>query len=133
MEDRRFNLIDPAGNRLLIGAQHTAPQSTVDRTTHFARAFETSYRLMYAKDEPAAAAKVLDLALSKAEDVTVTLRYRAYVLRADIAVSMNERDTVRTFIREAERLRLSDTELEEVKEERGKLNELRVDLEDLND
>ncbi|SFF04525.1 hypothetical protein SAMN04487969_11265 [Paenibacillus algorifonticola] len=130
MEDRRFHIIDPAGNRLLIGTKHAAPRLIVEETSKFASAFETSYRLMYAKDEPAAAAKVLDLVLPKAEEASASLRYRAYVLRADIAVSMDERAIVNTFVQEADRMSLSDTVPGDATEEYEKLKELRAYLED---
>ncbi|MBD2871695.1 bleomycin resistance protein [Paenibacillus arenilitoris] len=129
MEDRRFNLIDPAGNRLLIGTKHTAIKLIVEETSKFASAFETSYRLMYAKDEPADAAKVLDHVLPKAEEASATLRYRAYVLRADIAVSMEEWAIAGTYVQEANRMTLSDTELGEVAEQFEKVKELRDAIE----
>ncbi|MBW7475529.1 hypothetical protein K0T92_12280 [Paenibacillus oenotherae] len=133
-EDRRFNLIDPAGNRLLIGQKH-ASSEPIDNDPHvavhtsrFANAFETAYRLAYAKDEPADAAKVLDLVLSKAEEASASLHYKAYVLRADIAVTMDETDLARAFISKAEELTLSDQELAEVPEAIERLDELKATL-----
>lgn len=127
-EDRRFNLTDPAGNRLLIGTKHPSIRDIVKDTSKFATAFEASYRMMYAKDEPAGAAKVLDLVLSKSKDVSATLRYRAYVLRADIAASMDELNLAKTFIQEADQLSLSDQELEEATEATERLDELKAAL-----
>lgn len=131
-EDRRFNLIDPAGNRLLIGQKHASPepiqQYAMVPPSRFAKAFETAYRLAYAKDEPAEAARVLDLVFSKPEEVSATLRFQAYVLRADIAVSMDEPDLAKTYIRETESLSLSDQELEEVMEATERLGELKMTL-----
>jgi len=81
-KDRRFNLIDPAGNRSLIGQKHASSkpiqndQYIVVHPSRFTNAFETAYRLAYAKDEPAEAARVLDLVFSKAEEVSVTYRLR---------------------------------------------------------
>ncbi|WP_409344635.1 bleomycin resistance protein [Paenibacillus sp. MBLB4367] len=131
-EDRRFNLIDPAGNRLLIGQKHGSSESTrhgqyaVAHSSRFTNAFDTAYRLAYAKDEPADAAKVLDLVFSKREEASVTLRYKAYVLRADIACSMDEINLARTFMKEADHLLLSDQELEEVTEATERLDELKA-------
>ncbi|WP_204604992.1 bleomycin resistance protein [Cohnella boryungensis] len=133
-EDRRFNLIDPAGNRLLIGQKHASPrpiqnnQSIAVQPSRFANAFETAYRLAYAKDDFAAAARVLDLVFSKAEEGSATLRYQAYVLRADVAISMDELNLAMAFIREAEKLSLSEHELEEVVEATGRLNDLNTTL-----
>lgn len=128
MEDRRFNLIDPAGNRLLIGTKHAAAKSITEENSKFALAFETSYRLMYAKDEPGTAAKVLDLALPKAEGEPAALRYRAYVLRADIAISMDEWDKANAFVQKAERMSLSDAEREAVTEEFKRLKDIQAHL-----
>ncbi|RRJ62796.1 VOC family protein [Paenibacillus oralis] len=125
-EDRRFHLIDPAGNRLLIGTKHTVTKLITKETSKFSSAFETSYRLMYAKDEPAAAAKVLDCVLSIAEEASATLRYRAYVLRADIAFSMDEWTIANAFVQEAERMALSDSELGDVAEECERLKEIKA-------
>ncbi len=133
-EDRRFNLIDPAGNRLMIGQKHASSEPIQDNPyiavhpSKFTNALETAYRLAYAKDDPAAAAKVLDLVLSKAEEASAILRYKAFVLRADIAVSMDEINLAKAFIQEADQLSLSDQELEGVKEETERLNELKVTL-----
>ncbi|MFX3633173.1 MAG: bleomycin resistance protein [Candidatus Pristimantibacillus sp.] len=133
-EDRRFNLIDPAGNRLLIGQKHDSSklirndQYVVVHPSRFTNAFETAYRLAYAKDEPAEVARVLDLIFSKTEEASATLRYKAYVLRADIAVSMDENDLATIFIEKADHLSLSDQELEEVLEATERLDELKVTL-----
>jgi hypothetical protein len=48
-EDRRFNLIDPAGNRLMIGQKHASSEpiqdnpATVELPSRFTSAFETAY------------------------------------------------------------------------------------------
>lgn len=134
-EDRRFNLIDPAGNRLLIGQKHASSEPSptdpyiVVHPSRFANAFETAHRLAYAKDEPAGAARVLDLVFAKDEEVPVTLLYKAYVLRADIAVAMDDLNAATTYIRQAESLSLSDQELGEVAEAAERLDELRTTLE----
>ncbi|MFD0713031.1 bleomycin resistance protein [Paenibacillus sp. GCM10027626] len=134
-EDRRFNLIDPAGNRLLIGQKHATSdpvqngQYAAAPPSKFSNAYETAYRLAYAKDEPAGAARVLDLVLAKADETSVTLGFKAYVLRADIAVSMGEINLAKTFIVQADHISLSDQELEEVKEASERLHELKVTLE----
>ncbi|GIP35658.1 hypothetical protein J2TS4_48680 [Paenibacillus sp. J2TS4] len=133
-EDRRFNLIDPAGNRLLIGQKHASSEVIQDdpyivvHPSRFTNAFETAYRLAYAKDEPAEAARVLDLVLSQAEEASAILRYKAYVLRADIAISMDDLNLARAFMGEADNLPLSDQEIREVTEAAERLNELKAAL-----
>ncbi len=118
-EDRRFNLVDPAGNYLRIGQSHAAPRPISDERnegglpSRFAAAYETAYRLAYAKEDPAQAAKVLDLVFKKAEEASAALRYKACALRADIADAMDEPIVAEKYIREAERLPLSAREMEE--------------------
>lgn len=72
---------------------------------------------------------MLDLVFAKDEEVPVTLLYKAYVLRADIAVAMDDLNAATTYIRQAESLSLSDQELEEVAEAAERLDELRTTLE----
>jgi hypothetical protein len=135
-EDRRFNLIDPSGNRLLIGQKYPSPapvqndQSVTVHPSRFRNAFETAYRLAYAKDTPSEAAKVLDLVFSKAEEASTALRYKAYILRADIAVLMDELTLAKALIGEAGHLSLSDRELEEAREATERLVELKEALGD---
>ncbi|MFD3259596.1 bleomycin resistance protein [Paenibacillus lentus] len=117
-EDRRFNLVDPSGNRLLIGAKHAVPQSNAEQqpyvTVHaskFKNAFETAYRLAYAKDDPAHAAKVLDLVLPGMEEAPLPLRYRAVILRADIAHLLDENEAALSFIEKINQISLSHISL----------------------
>ncbi|WP_342481467.1 hypothetical protein NST07_10025 [Paenibacillus sp. FSL L8-0340] len=126
-EDRRFNLIDPAGNRLIIGQKHALSMPTEqDPPSRFATAFETAYQLAYAKDKPADAAKVLDLVFSKDEEATLTLQYKAFVLRADIAASMDEIELMSSFIEKIDSLSLTGAELEEVVAATARLDELKA-------
>ncbi|MDQ6423607.1 VOC family protein [Paenibacillus sp. LHD-117] len=133
-EDRRFNLIDPAGNRLLIGQKHAASapmqieQTVAGNASKFANAFDTAYRLAYAKDELADAAKVLDLVLGKNEEASETLLFKAFVLRADIAVSMDEFPVAKAFANKADRLSLTEQALEEVPEAAERLDEVKAAL-----
>ncbi|WP_438498533.1 bleomycin resistance protein [Paenibacillus sp. IHBB 3054] len=126
-EDRRFNLIDPAGNRLIIGQKHASSMPTEQEPpSRFATAFETAYQLAYAKDKPADAAKVLDLVFSKDEEATLTLQYKAFVLRADIAASMDEIELMSSYIEKVDSLSLTGAELEEVVEATARLDELKA-------
>jgi len=131
-EDRRFNLIDPAGNRLMIGqkraAAHPVPgdSGVAAQASRFASGYDTAYRLAYAKDAPEDAARVLDLVFAKNGETAGVLRYKACVLRADLAVSLRETSTAIAYRDEANLLRmaLSAQELEEAKEATERLNGL---------
>ncbi|HZG17507.1 MAG TPA: VOC family protein [Candidatus Bathyarchaeia archaeon] len=130
-EDRRFNLIDPSGNRLLIGQKRAnSEQIRNDKTTdehpsRFANAYDTAYRLAYGKDEPADAARVLDLVLSNAEEASRILLYKAFILRADIAGEMDEKNLVEYYVKEADQLSLTEQELEGLINETKRLDELK--------
>ncbi|MDF2660321.1 MAG: hypothetical protein K0Q94_3112 [Paenibacillus sp.] len=100
-----------------------APRSSYEN------AFETAYGLAYAKDEPADAARVLDLALAEGEDAGAVLRFKAYVLRADIAFGMDELDLAARYIRQANQVTLSDHEFESAREAAERRDELKAALE----
>lgn len=131
VEDRRFNLVDPAGNYLIIGQRHAVPKSIAggpneaERPTKFAVAYETAYKLTYGKEDHAQAARVLDLVLGKSAEASAPLRYKAFVLRADIAVSMDDPQLAKRYIGEAERLPLSAEEREEASAAADRLEELK--------
>ncbi|WP_042160912.1 bleomycin resistance protein [Paenibacillus gorillae] len=131
-EDRRFNLIDPAGNRLLIGQKHASvkpdhPASDVKMpSSRFTKAFDAAYRLAYAKNEPVEAARVLDLGLKNTEDAAVEARFKAYVLRADIAFTMDDMELAKKFFNNAVQLKLTDQTL--VGDAIERLDELKVSL-----
>lgn len=130
-EDRRFNLVDPAGNRLLIGQKHAVPKPAAQggalaasEPGRLAQAFNTAYRLTYAKDDPATAARVLDAVLPKSEEASATLRFQASVLRADIAAAMDEIALAKEWARRAERLSSSLRSPEEAANAQDRLREL---------
>lgn len=134
VEDRRFNLVDPAGNYLMIGQPHAAPKPIAggpieaERPTKFVVAYETAYRLTYAKEDHEHAARVLDHALNQTEEASASLRYQACVLRADIAISMDDPQLARKYIGEAERQPLSVQELEASAAASERLEELKSSL-----
>ncbi|MBD2862425.1 hypothetical protein [Paenibacillus oceani] len=57
------------------------------------------------------------------------LRFKAYVLRADIAFGMDELDLAARYIREADQVTLSGLELESAWEAAERRNELKAALE----
>lgn len=129
-EDRRFHVIDPSGNRLLIGTKHAADRSIVEEKSKFATAFEAAYRLTYSKDAPEDAAKVLDAALRKQGPSSSELLFRAYVLRADIALSMEELDVAGEYLQKADQLLTSEKALlNKLGDECDKIEEMRARLE----
>lgn len=134
-EDRRFNLIDPAGNRLLIGQRHDSSklkphdESIWEAPNQPPNTYEIAYRLAYAKDDHAAAVKVLDKLLASDKEVAITLSYKALILRADLAISVDDTDLAKQLLSQAKQLTLTDRELEQVRDDTDKMNELLESLE----
>ena len=128
--DRRFNIVDPGGNWLMIGQKLDATSERREREaaaepdSKLARAYGMAYSLAYAKNDFAAAAKVLDAALARDESVAPALRYKALVLRADTAAALNEQPHAERLLDEAARIPLSDEDREAVEEARQRAGEL---------
>ncbi|MGW0821993.1 bleomycin resistance protein [Streptomyces sp. NPDC002845] len=129
---RQFLMTDPGGNCIRVGQptsedQHhrPAPKETFARALHHATLFA------YAKEDPAAAAQVLDRVLrTRSEDAprpTPTQLLRLLVLRADVAGRLGEEDTARSALAEAEvaAVQLTGTETELVRHDLEQLAELR--------
>ncbi|WP_334071317.1 MULTISPECIES: hypothetical protein [Paenibacillus] len=129
-EDRRFNLIDPAGNHLLIGQRHDSSklkqhdESIWDTPNQPLNTYEIAYRLAYSKDDHAAASKVLDKMLASDKEVSNELRYKALILRADLAFSNDDPDLAEQLLTQAKQLTLTDQEFDRVSEDTDKMNEL---------
>ncbi|MBN2984682.1 bleomycin resistance protein [Cohnella algarum] len=129
--DRRFNLVDPGGNHLMIGQTLEVPDASPssglqsEPDSQLARAFETAYSLAYAKLDAAASAKVLDAALAKAEPAaSAALRFKALVLRADAAVSMDDYTLAGKLLSKARQLALGDEERQAAAEALERAKEL---------
>ncbi|MBC8100024.1 MAG: hypothetical protein H7Y11_11325, partial [Armatimonadetes bacterium] len=94
--DYRFNVIDPGGNyvRFIQQVTPTEQPTSADRAsaaTKLARAVRAADVLVNAKGDFPAAAKLLDTALAHAEPaVTAIERVQAWVLRAEVAVNMDD-------------------------------------------
>lgn len=117
-EDRRFNIVDPAGNRLMIGQRHTASALQEEYVVYnpdsnFAQVYKSAYRLAYAKEDPQAAARILDIAFAKKEPVTTVLRLNALVLRADVAIEMDDLSLAQLYLAEARQLSLTEEDHQE--------------------
>lgn len=133
-EDRRFNLIDPAGNYLLIGKKHDSSkfkehnESIWGTPAEASNSYEIAYRLAYAKDDMQSAIKVLDSMLSKNKDLSIVLRYQALVLRADLAFSLDDLTLANMLLIEAKQLPMSVEELNQVSTETRKMDEIFIHL-----
>jgi catechol 2,3-dioxygenase-like lactoylglutathione lyase family enzyme len=147
----RFNLLDPNGNRLIVIATDAHGKPKPKRHTPLAKAVSAARLDAYSRDEPAiaaghldqalaqldaepaAAAGHLDQALTQLDAEPAATRFRAFVLRADIAAALGDRATLEHYLRAAQALVLAPDELAETAEERGRLSELLSEAASLRD
>lgn len=126
---RQFLMTDPGGNCVRVGQptsedQHhrPAPRETYARALHHASLLADS------RDDPAAAAKVIDRVLRPAEGAptpTASQLVRLLVLRADVAARTGDEETAADAIRRAGAVPLTDEEREEIRDSLVRLEDLR--------
>ncbi|MFG1998171.1 bleomycin resistance protein [Spirillospora sp. NPDC048911] len=123
---RQFLVTDPDGNQLRIGqptsedfSHRPAPKDKVGKALHTARLFVNS------KEDFGGAAKVLDhLLAADGADLTLTQRLEVLVLRADVALQLEDEPRAQELVAEAVRIELSDEERAAVSDELHRLNDL---------
>jgi hypothetical protein len=130
-KDRRFNLLDPDGNRLIVIQTLTSSTKPPKpkTTTPLTRAITAARLDAYSRDEPRIAAEVLDEALEDVKDEPSVALFRAFVLRADIAAMLEDRERLEHFVSSAKRVTLEAEEHLELREELERLAELESLLE----
>ncbi|MBE4737715.1 MULTISPECIES: bleomycin resistance protein [Streptomyces] len=126
---RQFLMTDPGGNCVRVGQptsedQHhrPAPRETYARALHHASLLADS------RDDPAAAAKVIDRVLRPAEGAptpTASQLVRLLVLRADVAARTGDEETAADAIRRAGAVPLTDEERQEASDSLLRLEDLR--------
>ncbi|PZT70712.1 VOC family protein [Streptomyces sp. SW4] len=124
---RQFLLTDPGGNCVRIGRpisddQHhrPAPRETFARALHHAALFAD------ARDDPAAAAGVLDRVLALTDERPDPAQlFRLLVLRADVAGRLDDAPGAAAALERAAAVRLSDEERAAVRDDLARLDELR--------
>lgn len=129
--DRRFNVVDPGGNWLYIG-QPLLKESGAGEAgeTRLTRAVNNARTFAYSQQEPASAAKILEVAFSKNDALSkndaepAAVRFRAYVLRADVANELGDTETLEQYVPRARNVQLSEAERLELTEELERLAEL---------
>ena len=126
---RQFLMTDPGGNCVRVGQptsedQHhrPAPRETYARALHHASLLADS------REDPAAAAKVIDRVLRPGEGApapTAPQLVRLLVLRADVAVRTGDEETAADAIRRAGAVPLTDEERAQVRDSLVRLEDLR--------
>jgi hypothetical protein len=95
---RQFIVTDPAGNQVRIGRRVGAAALPAGRA---GRALHTATRLAESKQDPDAAARVLDPVLDELAAAGGPTAVRALVLRAGIAAAQDDRALVRELVERA--------------------------------
>jgi catechol 2,3-dioxygenase-like lactoylglutathione lyase family enzyme len=130
---RQFVVVDPGGNYIRIGQ----PLENADGWTHslppsgsrLQKAVHAAALLGDSKGDHAAASKVLDLALaSDPSDPDGPVRVRALVLRADLAVRMDDQRLAGRLLTEARKVELGDDELEALGDDLRRARDLQQEL-----
>lgn len=103
---RQFLLTDPAGNQVRVG-QPIADRAPGPRD-RLSRALETAVLLAESKEDPVTAVRVLDPVLDDARAAPAPVRVRALVLRAQLAVTMDDASHARSLLAEATATPLTD-------------------------
>ena len=134
---RQFVVVDPAGNYVRIGQPLPAgptgpavPARSSPGRTRLDRALESASLLADSKGDPAAAARVLDGALAAGGDPEPVLRFRALVLRADLALRLDEPGRARDLLRGAGPVPAGPDGTADLADERRRLAELRSALDE---
>ncbi|WP_020672652.1 bleomycin resistance protein [Amycolatopsis nigrescens] len=131
---RQFIVVDPGGNYVRIGqpiGEITNGLPTAKENagrTRLERALAAAIMLGDSKQDPAAAIKVLDRALNAGSDEPAVVRFRALVLRADLAVRLDDLESAGPTLDEAEGIELTADERAGVPDELHRIGELRAEL-----
>jgi catechol 2,3-dioxygenase-like lactoylglutathione lyase family enzyme len=110
----RFNVIDPGGNWVRFaqkGEQPSANEASVSQQegqTKLSRAVHAADLLVEAEGDFAKAAQLLDKALAQDEPAPVVHRVQALVLRASLAISLDDKPLAQKLLADVRQLPLED-------------------------
>lgn len=107
----RFNVIDPGGNWVRFiqqGEQPAITEPQKDEQTKLSRVVQAADWLIEVYDDYEKAAQMLDKALAEDEPASPIDRVQALVLRAAVAVSMDDKPLARTLLTQAREIPLTD-------------------------
>lgn len=123
-KDRRFNMLDPDGNRLIMIEVVTDQKVKPRRGTPLLKAVNMARLDAYSRDLPIEAVEYLDDALTRLDDEPLVTQFRAFVLRADIAATLQDGVTLKKCVQAAQAIQLDDSDRAEAAEEIERLWEL---------
>jgi hypothetical protein len=123
----RFTLYDPSGNWVIfiqIGEEDTAAVEKSEDTSleGLEKAIAKAIRFREFKEEVDNAAKILDIAMEKYKDDKTVFVAQALLLRAEIAIDMEEFEKAKTLLNQLRQLDLSEEDRAALSDEleRGK-------------
>jgi hypothetical protein len=124
----RFTVVDPPGNSVIY-IRHDEPEVEYygkrgETRSGLAKAIETAAVLRDIKEDDAAAAKVLDVALAKDVSAAPVDRARALAARAELAVALGDAERARAVRDELRYIPLSDEDRERYRDELKAADEL---------
>ncbi|UQA60586.1 hypothetical protein [Polyangium aurulentum] len=125
----RFTVVDVAGNSIIFIRQgapddYDEGDSSAHSQSTLGRALRTAARLRDFKDDDAAAAKVIDKALARAEPASPMERAQALAARLEIAMALGEEERGRALRAELDELSLSGDERAAIQVELNRIDEL---------
>jgi catechol 2,3-dioxygenase-like lactoylglutathione lyase family enzyme len=124
----RFNVIDPGGNwvRFVQSGEQPAADTVPQKAgqTKLSRAAQAADWLVEAQGDFAAAAQLLDKALANDETATPVHRVQALVLRASLAVSLDDQMLARKLLAEVRQMALHEDERAALVEEFQRADDL---------
>jgi hypothetical protein len=125
-KDQRFTVIDPSGNRLIfVQPKAKSPPKTKPKIlTPLARAVQAARLFAYSKEDPQLAADHLDPVLENATNEPLEVRFRAFVLRADLAEMLDDGARLKFFVEQAKAVPLEAATRLELTEELERLADL---------
>lgn len=122
---RQFLITDPGGNTLRIGQPISDtfdyPEPPKER---FAKALHTAALLGDSRSDPPAAATVLDRILASDATRSPAELVRALVLRADMAIRMDDRQLADRLLTEADQVELTPEEQESLSDDLRRARDL---------
>jgi hypothetical protein len=109
----RFNIIDPGGNWVRFiqkGEQPALPEPQKEELTKLSRVVQAADLLIEAEGDFEKVAQMLDKALAQDDPASPARLVQALVLRALVAVSLEDKSLARTLLTEVRQIQLSDDE-----------------------
>ena len=129
----RFTIVDIAGNSVIFIKQGKEDEAAAEEylqpgQTSLQKALSTAARLRDFKNDDAAAAKVLDNALARANEGAPVEYARVLVARIELAVALGDSEKTRALYSEFRDLELSESEQQSLADEISVLKTLEASL-----